>query len=267
MINYGEIIESLKQKGNYRQFPSVDSSERDCLIDFTSNDYLGLARRSDLREAFYADPWTTRLPLSAVASRLLALDQKMFHRLEASVEALFPNRCALLFNSGYHANTGILQALADRDTLIVADRLVHASIIDGIRLSRAEFTRFRHNDFGQLRDILRRQQKAGRHVIVVVESIYSMDGDKADIEGLIRIKNEFPDILLYVDEAHAFGVEGPGGRGLVAASSAPEAFDVVMATLGKALASVGAFALVSPRMKEYLINTARSLIFSFHCPL
>ncbi|MCM1519124.1 MAG: 8-amino-7-oxononanoate synthase [Pseudoflavonifractor sp.] len=258
MTDIKETLLNIKAAGNYRTLPSGD---RSVAVDMSSNDYLGLATRTDLQEAFFADAANRALPMTSSASRLLAGVQHEYHRLEDLLEDLY-HRPALLFNSGYHANLGIIQALASDDTLIVADKLVHASIIDGIVLSRRPFYRFRHNDYLHLNRILEKEAAKYDRVIVVTESVFSMDGDGADIPGLVSIKRRYGNLMLYVDEAHAVGVVGPQGLGCVVQSDALGDVDVVVGTFGKALASVGAFATVSPEVKEYLVNKARSLIFS-----
>lgn len=258
-MTFGETLEELRASGNLRHIPSGETLG---LVDFTSNDYLGLARRHDLLTRFLADQQTDPAPLTASASRLLAARQKSFNRLEALLADLY-GRPALLFNSGYHANTGIVSAVASQpSTLIVADKLVHASIIDGIVLSRAPFKRFRHNDYGHLERILESEKGRWQNILIIVESVYSMDGDRADIERLADIKRLTPGALLYVDEAHAVGVEGPCGLGLTMASGKADDVDIIVGTFGKALASSGAFAVVSAELREFLVNRARSLIFS-----
>lgn len=257
-------IEQLRLSSNYRAFPQPDSGT---LIDLTSNDYLGIALRDDLRDEFMAaNHGGKSLAMTSSASRLLASCQKEYADFESALAEVY-SRPALLFNSGYHANTGIIQAIADKRTLIVADKLVHASIIDGIRLSGARFTRFPHNDFDRLERIVAQvpADEADR-ILVVVESVYSMDGDRADIDRLIDLRRTDERIMLYVDEAHGVGVEGPAGLGLVAASKSPAEVDIVIGTLGKALASSGAFAIVDDLLRQYLINKARSLIFSTALP-
>lgn len=257
-------LEQLRLSSNYRAFPQPDSGT---LIDLTSNDYLGIALRDDLRDQFMAaNHGGKSLAMTSSASRLLASCQQEYADFEAALAEAY-SRHALLFNSGYHANTGIIQAIADKRTLIVADKLVHASIIDGIRLSGARFTRFPHNDFDRLERIVAQvpADEADR-ILVVVESVYSMDGDRADIDRLIDLRRTDERIMLYVDEAHGVGVEGPAGLGLVAASKSPAEVDIVIGTLGKALASSGAFAIVDDLLRQYLINKARSLIFSTALP-
>lgn len=260
-----EYLKGLKESGNFRHIPSDDTPGN--LVDLSCNDYLGLAADKSLKESFLSENDVFSLPFSASASRLLAGCQAPYSRLEKLLADCY-GRTALLFNSGYHANTGIIGALGKLPGLyIVADKLVHASIIDGLKLSGAPFSRFRHNSFIHLHQLIEKARKQGaKHILVVVESVYSMDGDKADIEAVIKLKKNFPEIILYVDEAHAVGAEGPGGLGLVAASSQPAMVDIVVGTFGKALASAGAYAVVSAPVRDFLVNTARSLIFSTALP-
>lgn len=262
-MNVEQTLHQLEETGNFRRIPSESDGD---VVDLSSNDYLGLAERSDLREEFYALYPAGSLPMSASASRLLGGRQREFDVFERTLAEVY-GRPALLFNSGYHANVGLIQAVADSRTLIVADRLVHASIIDGIRLSGAPFERFRHNDYDHLNRILDKKASDYDNVLIVAESVYSMDGDCADIERLIEAKRRVGDrALLYIDEAHAVGVVGPSGLGLTAASSAPEEPDIVVGTMGKALASVGAYAIMTERMRDFMVNKARSLIFSTALP-
>lgn len=261
-------LQQLHEEGNYRQIPTVTPLT---LTDYSTNDYMGLAADATLQAKFFADPISATVPLTSSAARLLAPRQIEYTNLEVFLTLLYKKRrgsdtAALLFNSGYHANTGLISSIADKSTLIVADRLVHASIIDGIVLSRAPFQRFRHNDFNHLEEII--SQKGGdyRQILVIVESVYSMDGDQADMERLIALKRKYPGVTLYVDEAHAFGVLGPKGLGLAAASSAPGEIDIIVGTFGKAAASMGAFAITGLDMHDYLVNTARSFIFSTAIP-
>lgn len=267
-MDFQTYLDNLRNEGNYRELPK---SAPDNVIDFSTNDYLGLGSDSELQARFFADPASVKVPMTSSASRLLASRQIEYDNLEVALRLLYSKRrgddtAALLFNSGYHANTGLIPALAQKDTYIIADKLVHASIIDGIKLSKAPFDRFRHNDYEHLRKLLQKHAPGNKKVLVVVESVYSMDGDQTDIEALLGLRREFPNVTLYVDEAHAFGVLGPKGLGLVAESSAPWEVDVLVGTFGKAAASMGAFAITSARTREYLINTARSFIFSTALP-
>lgn len=268
-MDFSERLDNLRREGNFREIPRMTSGD---IIDFSTNDYLGIGSNPDIQAAFFADPASLQVPMTSSAARLLAPRQIEYDNLEVALRLLYSRRRgddtgALLFNSGYHANTGLIPALASgNDTMILADRLVHASIIDGIILSKAKFARFRHNDTDHLRELLEKHSGEFRNILVIVESVYSMDGDRADIEALLGLRREFPNVALYVDEAHAFGVLGPRGLGLVADSSAPWEVDVVVGTFGKAAASMGAFAITDAATRDYLINSSRSFIFSTALP-
>lgn len=265
MSSYQEINATLRASGNFRSIPA-DRSENRGLVDLSSNDYLGLAQMPELQERFFADMGNRTIPMTSSASRLLAARQEEYRRLESLLESLYL-RPALLFNSGYHANMGLISSLAQgAKTLIVADKLVHASMIDGIVLSKAPFKRFRHNDLSHLKRILAKEAAAYERVIISVESVYSMDGDRADIEALCAVKRQYPNTLLYIDEAHAFGAEGWQGLGLCRSSANYDDVDVTVGTFGKACASIGAFAAVSADIKDYLVNRSRSFIFSTALP-
>ena len=178
----------------------------------------------------------------------------------------FQREACLLFNSGYHANIGILPAVANKQTLIVADKLVHASIIDGIRLSDAPFVRYRHNDYAHLHEILQKQHLNYERIIVVTESLFSMDGDFADLPQLVAFKRQFGNVMLYVDEAHGIGVYGEQGLGVAEQMNCLPYIDFLVGTFGKALASMGAYVVCDQVIKDYLINTMRPLIFSTALP-
>ena len=263
-----EYLQQLHAEGNYREIPTVMPLT---VTDYSTNDYMGLAQEPGLQAKFFTDPISATVPMTSSAARLLAPRQIEYTNLEVFLSLLYKRHrgedtAALMFNSGYHANTGLIPAIAGKDTLVIADRHVHASIIDGIVLSRAPFQRFRHNDYDHLEQMLLIKGNGHKHVLVIVESVYSMDGDHADIERLLSIKRQHPNVILYIDEAHAFGVLGPKGLGLSAASSAPAEIDVIVGTFGKAAASMGAFAVVGRDMRDYLVNTARSFIFSTAIP-
>lgn len=259
MKGYREHLEALRAARNFRTIPA--DSVGSTLVDLSGNDYLGIAADSALKAEFFNSFGADMPALSASASRLLAADQSEFLKLEQLLADLYC-RPVLLFNSGYHANSGSIAALARGRTLIVADKLVHASIIDGMMLSKADFERFRHNDVAHLRRILEKRAKDYERVLIVCESVYSMDGDVAPLAEIAASKTG--NSLLYVDEAHAFGVCGRAGLGLAADMPG---VDVLIGTLGKAAGSVGAFAAVRTNdLRDYLVNTARSLIFSTALP-
>ena len=258
-----ELLGTLEAEGNLRRLPT--GADFEGRVDLSSNDYLGIAADGRMMEQFLAGHIGGYL--SASASRLLASRQQAFEDLEETLAESY-GRPALAFNSGYHANVGMLSALgALPGTVFVADKLVHASIIDGIRLGGWRLERFRHNDLEHAMRVATRvaADSSTRLVVLVAESVYSMDGDRADLAALADIKHKLStavETLLYIDEAHAVGVLGPGGLGLVSAMSRPDEVDIVVGTFGKALASVGAYGVMSDRMRDFFINRARSLIFS-----
>ena len=170
------------------------------------------------------------------------------------------------FNSGYHANTGILPAVSNAQTLILADKLVHASLIDGIRLSSAKCIRYRHNDASQLQRLVSENHNLYAQIIIVTESIFSMDGDKADLCALVRLKKSYSNVLLYVDEAHAFGVRGEKGLGCAEEQDCINDIDFLVGTFGKAIASAGAYIVCRQVIREYLINKMRTFIFTTALP-
>jgi 8-amino-7-oxononanoate synthase len=263
-------LDVLKQNGNLRQFSAnvqqgrfIHIHERQ-MLNLASNDYLGLASDLQLREQFFDETPVKQRAMSSSSSRLLTGNFPEFEQLEASLSQAFAGRAALLFNSGYHMNIGILPALADAKTLILADKLVHASMIDGMRLSSAKFLRYRHNDLAHLNALLQKHHadESIERIIVVTESIFSMDGDETDLAALVRLKQQFSKVMLYVDEAHAIGVRGERGLGCAEQYAVIEQIDLLVGTFGKALASVGGYLICHPIIRDYLINTMRPLIFS-----
>lgn len=235
------------------------------LIDLSSNDYLGIAANNSYVEEFYSKYPQKDIAMSSSASRLLSIHQHDYFALESLLADLY-GRDVLLFNSGYHANTGIISALCDKSTLIIADKLVHASIIDGIILSRAPYIRFRHNDYEHLESVLKKEATKYNTVLIVSESVFSMDGDKSDLKRLVDIKSSYSNTMLYIDEAHSFGAFGNKGLGLAEELDIINDIDILVGTLGKACASIGAFAVTNGVLKKYLINSARSIIFSTVIP-
>lgn len=263
-MNIADTLESLRAAGNLRTLPP-DTPEG--TVDLSSNDYLGLADDIALRERFLDTHPPQSLWMTSSASRLLAGRQQPYAALERLLaDSYGGGREALLFNSGYHANTGLVSALADSHTLVAADRLVHASIIDGVRLSGAHMERWRHGDYDHLERILARHASQYTDVLIIAESVYSMDGDRADLRRLADIKRRTPGARLYIDEAHAVGVCGPAGLGVAAGEGVLPDIDILVGTLGKALASSGAFAILEPQMRRFMVNRSRSLIFSTALP-
>ena len=271
--HYAEQLDQLKQQGNFRQFTANRQQGRwitiqdRTMLNLASNDYLGLAADLNLREEFLDTLQIDRALFSSSSSRLLTGNFAEYEQFENSLSKAF-RRAALLFNSGYHMNIGILPALADSKTVILADKLVHASMIDGIRLSNAQYVRYRHNDLQHLEQLLQKyhQDEQVERIIVVTESIFSMDGDETDLAALTQLKQRFVKTMLYVDEAHAIGVRGEQGLGCAEQYGVLHQIDFLVGTFGKAIASIGGYIICDPIIRDYLINKMRPLIFSTALP-
>lgn len=236
------------------------------LLNLASNDYLNLANNQE----FIAEFLDSRLFrencfFSTSSSRSLSGNFEIYEAFEEYLESLFFKK-ALLFNSGYHANVGILNALSGlKNVLFVADRSVHASHIDGLKsFSKVTLKRFSHNDMQDLERLLERNAKDFEAVFVLSEGLFSMEGDFAKIQSLIALKKRFKNVYLYIDEAHSIGSFGENGLGLCYPFL--KDIDFLILTFGKALASVGACVLCAGEFREYFINFARSLIYSTALP-
>ena len=265
-------LQTLKEKKNYRSLPPLIHEGRDVLLNgqrmlnLSSNDYLGLSNDISLRKEFLKTLTPeTFLPTSS-SSRLLTGNFSDYQKLEQQLATMFGTESALIFNSGYHANTGILPAICNTHTLILADKLVHASLIDGIKLSSAKCIRYRHNDISQLQRLIAENHNAYEQLIIVTESIFSMDGDEADLPALIQLKKSYSNVLLYVDEAHAFGVRGKKGLGCAEEQDCINDIDFLVGTFGQAIASAGAYIVCRQLIREYLINKMRTFIFTTALP-
>ncbi|MFH0797394.1 MAG: 8-amino-7-oxononanoate synthase [Candidatus Omnitrophota bacterium] len=232
-------------------------------IDFSSNDYLGLANHPKLLAS--AKEALDRFGTSASASRLLSGDLEIHHRLEEEVARFKNKESALVFNSGYQANVGILSALYSKGDAIFSDRLNHASIIDGILLSGARLFRFKHNDPNHLEEILKKERGKFKKALIVTETIFSMDGDRPFLKDLVVLKDKYG-CRIMVDEAHATGIFGKNGSGVVEEEELTDRIDLIMGTFSKALGSFGAYLAASRKVSEYLINTCRSFIYSTALP-
>jgi 8-amino-7-oxononanoate synthase len=242
------------------QGPEVQIAGRR-LINFSSNDYLGLANDSRLRAA--ATAAISEFGVGAGASRLISGTQSPHLRLENGLAKWKGTEAALCFSSGYAAALGTVPALVTKNDVVLLDKLCHASLIDGAKLSGAILRVFPHNHLGKLESHLQWAQRehAGKRILILTESVFSMDGDRARLRELIELKKSFGALLL-LDEAHAVGVIGPNGRGLAAAENLDEDVDVQMGTLSKALGTSGGYICGSRDLIEWLINRARSFIYS-----
>ena len=265
-------LQQLNEHSNLRRLPEMIHDGRYVLVggqrmlNLSSNDYLGLAADRELREEFLGTLTPDTFMPTASSSRLLTGNFTVCVELEDELARLFGTEAALVFNSGYHANTGILPAISDARTLILADKLVHASLIDGIRLSVAKCIRYRHNDLTQLERLLHEHHAGYRQIVIVTESIFSMDGDRADLTALVKLKQKYNNVLLYVDEAHAFGVCGVRGLGCAEEDNCIRDIDFLVGTFGKAAASAGAYIVCKRVIREYLVNRMRTLIFTTALP-
>jgi 8-amino-7-oxononanoate synthase len=232
-------------------------------IPLSSNDYLGLAAHPQLKEAI-ARAVSEDARVASTGSRLLSGNDARWERLESDFAAFVGAEAALYFPSGYAANIGLLSSILKPEDTVFSDQANHASLIDGIRLSHAKRVIFPHLDFNYLEDVLRRETGTGERV-VVVESIFSMEGDRTPLADLTALCDRF-DASLIVDEAHATGVEGDSGRGLVHSAQRPPSVLATVHTCGKALASMGAFVAGSRTLRDFLVNQARPFIFTTALP-
>ncbi len=267
--HYSRLLDDLRNRNLFRrcrtvsgpQGPKVTVDGRRVIL-MCSNNYLGLADHPALAQA------TSRVALDmgigAGASRLISGTMELHCELERRLAKFKRAERCVLFNSGYQANVGVISAITGKNDVIYSDELNHASMIDGARLSRAGVRVYPHLDMERLDNMMRTETIEGRKVIIT-DGVFSMDGDPAPIRELVELKNRYGAQLI-VDEAHATGVIGPGGRGLVAQYGLEESVDVVVGTLGKALGSFGAFAVGCTEIVEWLINTARSFVYTTALP-
>jgi len=265
---FTEELEALRARSldrHLRQIGSAQGSEVEIagrrLINFSSNDYLGLANDPRLRDA--ATAAIDDFGVGTGASRLITGTQSPHLALERALTEWKRTEAALCFSSGYAAALGTIPALVTKNDVVMLDKLCHASLIDGAKLSGAVLRVFPHNHVGKLESHLEwaRREHPGKRVLIITESVFSMDGDRAPLRELIELKKRFG-ALLMLDEAHAVGVIGPNGRGLAAAENVSEEVDIQMGTLSKALGTSGGYICGSRTLIEWLINRARSFIYS-----
>jgi 8-amino-7-oxononanoate synthase len=264
MTDVSERLEELRESGLHRRLRLIGGAQGPrVLLDgqpvllLCSNNYLGLADHPRVREA--AAEAALHWGAGAGASRLISGNMEPHRMLEERLATFKGYEAALLFGSGYLANSGAIAALTGHGEVVFSDELNHASIVDGCRLSRAETFVYRHGDLEHLAWGLR--EASGRGSLIVTDGVFSMDGDVAPLDELVGLARNHR-CRVMVDEAHATGALGPGGRGSVAAAGLSGEVDLVVGTLGKALGSYGAYVCSSAELTEYLLNTARSFIFS-----
>lgn len=270
MVGIKEFLKQRKDEGLLRTLRPVSRRQAGKIylnhkeyIDFSSNDYLGLSNHPKLKAA--AKKAIDTFGSGSCASRLMSGSLELHHQLEEAVAKFKNKEAALVFNSGYQANIGIISSLFHKGDVIFSDRLNHASILDGIILSQARFFRFAHNDTGHLRELLEKERGKFKNALIVTESIFSMDGDRAPLKELVELKEKY-NCLIMLDEAHATGIFGKTGAGLVCEEGLEEKVDLIMGTFSKALSSFGAYLASSRETIDYLINTCHAFIYSTALP-
>ncbi len=273
MSFYNDEINKLKERDNFRHINDIESKHskyitvngRD-LLNFSSNDYLNLSTDKDLTEEFITKYHGSReFIFSSTSSRLLTGTSEIYKRLENNLAKIFKKETCLLFNTGYQCNLGVVSSLVNRDDVIFSDKLNHASIIDGMRLSMTPFYRYRHFDYENLEELLKKHRNNHKKAIIISESVFSMDGDIADIKKLVELKKKY-DCFLMIDEAHAFGIFGNNLAGISDRENLLDEVDIITATLGKSFASMGAFCAADKTIIDFLTNKANSFIFSTALP-
>jgi glycine C-acetyltransferase len=262
-------LQALKSASLFRRLRPVAGDQDSTLIldgrqvlNLSSNNYLGLANHAALRKAAIAA--IERYGCGSGASRLISGNMTLHEELEIKLAQLKGTETALVFNSGFQANTGVIPTLVGDGDVVFSDALNHASIIDGCRLSRAKIVVYPHLDLDQLEHGLKRAPSSSRKLIVT-ESLFSMDGDEAPLQEIVELSERY-DAMTMVDEAHATGVYEPDGAGLVSQLGLGDRVLVQMGTLGKALGSFGAYIAGSAALRELLINRCRSFIFTTSLP-
>ena len=269
MQNYEEKLAHLKAQSSFRSIKNIKEKQGKYIIvddkkmlNLSSNDYLNLSTDSNLKLEFIEKYKNhNEFLFSSASARLLTGSSSCYKKLENNFAKLFNKESALLFNTGYQANQGVISALFQKGDVIFSDKLNHASIVSGLKLSPAEHFRYNHNNYEHLEKILKEKRDNYNKAIIISESVFSMDGDIADIQKLVELKKKY-NCLLMIDEAHAFGVFGENLQGISAQEGQLNKIDIITITLGKALASSGAICISNKTIIDYLINKASSFIFS-----
>ena len=254
-------LDQRKEADALRALPMPDS-----LVDFSSNDYLGFAKSAHIFDAAHEHLLKTGNKINGVTgSRLISGNHLLYQETENYIAQFHQSEAALIFNSGYDANVGLFSSVPQKGDTILYDEYIHASIRDGIRLSTASAYKYRHNDAADLEKLLKKAAIAQGEVYVVTESVFSMDGDSPSLESIISLCENYG-ARLVVDEAHALGVFGSKGEGLVQAEGLQDKVFARVVTFGKGLGCHGAAVLGSKELREYLVNFARSFIYTTGLP-
>lgn len=273
MQNYIEKLDDLKEKENYRSIKNIEKriskyiiQDNKKMLNLSSNDYLNISTNKDLTLEFI-DKYkkSDEFLFSSASARLLTGNSKSYNILEDDFCKLFNKEAALLFNTGYQCNQGVVSSLFSKGDCIFSDKLNHASIVSGLKLSQADHFRYKHNDYDNLEKLLKEKREQYKNAIIISESVFSMDGDISDIKKLTELKKKY-NCLLMIDEAHAFGVFGKNLTGYADEINLTDEIDIITVTLGKSLASMGAVCISNKTIINYLINKASSFIFSTVIP-
>ena len=273
MQNLSEKLELLKQENSFRTIKNINEKfskyivvDDKKMLNLSSNDYLNLSTDKDLISEFIEkNHFKNEFLFSSASARLLTGQSACYSELENIFKNLYKKDGALLFNTGYQCNQGIVSTLFEKGDCIFSDKLNHASIVSGLKLSPAEHFRYKHNDMVQLEKILSEKRNNYKNAVIISESVFSMDGDIADIRKLVELKKKY-NCYLMIDEAHAFGVFGENLLGVAEKLNLINEIDIITVTLGKSLASLGAICISTKTITNYLINKASSFIFSTAIP-
>ncbi len=266
---YEQELTKLKQDDCLRKISDISYKKDKYIvvndkkyINLSSNDYLGLSTNKTIIQDFVeANKQDNEFLFSSASARLLTGTSSIYSKLEKNLANLFNKESCLLYNTGYQCNLGTISSLVQKGDVVFCDKLNHASIIAGMKLSQTDFYRYKHLDYQHLETLLRKYRTKYKKALIVSESVFSMDGDIADIKKLVELKNKY-DCILMIDEAHAFGVFGNNLCGICETQNCLQNVDIITATLGKAFASVGAFCVANKTYIDYFINKSGSFIFS-----
>lgn len=269
--SYSEILKTLDQHSHLRTIKDFSKKDEKYiyfgekkLLNLSSNNYLGFADNRRITEEFMKTVGG-KYSFGSASARLLTGSLPVYKELEELLANLYNKEAALLYNSGYHANVGISSAIAQKGDVIFSDKLNHASIIDGMQLSQGKFFRYLHNDMQSLEKLLIRERNNYKNAFIITESVFSMDGDIANLKKIAELKKKYNCIMI-VDEAHAFGVFGENGLGIAEDLGIINEIDLIIGTFGKAIGSMGAFVTGNKILIDFLINKSRSFIFSTALP-
>lgn len=269
--DYEKILDELKAHSHFRNLKTFDGKDEKFiyyngkkLLNLSSNNYLNFADNRIITKEFL-DTIGDTYSFGSASARLLTGTLPVYDELETLLATLYNKEASLLYNSGYHANVGISSALNQKGDVVFSDKLNHASIIDGMQLSQGKFFRFSHNDMPALEKLLIRERDNYKNAFIITESVFSMDGDIADLRTIVELKKKY-NCNLIIDEAHAFGVFGQKGLGVAEDLDIIDDIDLLVGTFGKAVGSMGAFVVGSRVLIDFLINKSRSFIFSTALP-